>query len=581
MFYDPFCPVCRKSAPDFEKLYLAMKDSLAFGTVDATSNQDLALGEDIKAFPTFRLYRCNGKCSHKSHEGRLTYDEMISFVAFSTLRDATLFSNGIHARKSELSYQNLKLLNSLSTPSKSAFFKWMLVPSQGSMFFSTTPKLSTIPKLPRKIRVGKRELTLCNQIMEVNSANFNKKLKSFNGALVFFYAPWCTHCYSMLEEFIKASDLIDQSVGVMAVCNAEESAELVDRFYVGKIPTLKYFRKDMYLTDYIGDIKVDQLVKFMNDPNVDEDFLRLVTSHRPKGDLYEGEILTPIQKKKLWQGKDGSELIVEITTSNIDRTLKENDSFLLLFYACWNKVCVGLKHDYINLAKAVENTDVVLGACDCEEHVDVADRFLITRFPTLKYFRNGLPVRDYIGDYHVESILAFLKDPTKLQIAPRSVGLEMEKSEDVDVPDYWKGIEGGRSLLHLNDFNYKTLVEQTPAMLLMFYVPWCKSCTPVKREFGQAALNLSREIGAFAACDAERNNEIADTYFVMKLPTIKYFRNGKFVVDYKGKRTAKDFIEFMKNPPLNPDLPPIAPTSLKKSEEGGKSKESELNVIRE
>lgn len=117
------------------------------------------------------------------------------------------------------------------------------------------------------------------------------------------------------------------------------------------------------------------MVKFIKDPHIDEEFLLMVTRHKPYGDLHEGLVFTPTQKRKMmWSGKDGSGMIKEIMNENIDQMLKDHPSLLVLFYTCWSRICVGLKHDYVNVAKAVEKSDVILAAVDCEENVEIADR---------------------------------------------------------------------------------------------------------------------------------------------------------------------------------------------------------------
>lgn len=80
----------------------------------------------------------------------------------------------------------------------------------------------------------------------------------------------------------------------------------------------------------------------------------------------------------------------------------------------------------------------------------------------------------------------------------------------------------------------------------------------MKREFAKAATQLNFKNGVLAACDAERNNEMADMYSVIKLPTLKYLKNGEYVRDYAGIRKAEDFIAFMKNPPDKTVLKPMS-----------------------
>ncbi|KAF6210641.1 hypothetical protein GE061_013748 [Apolygus lucorum] len=564
MWYDPFCPVCRRSYVEFERFYQMVRGSLACGAINASENEDLARSQGIAAFPTFRLYVCNGRCSYKSYEGGLTASQMSAFVREFSYLDANLSSCMTKSAAQTKTAQVSIAIKHFFAPSNThiihRFVTYELVDNcikQFTRHLSFSSVSSTISHVPRMVKIGKTNLVITQNVMEINGANFKEKINSFENVLVLFYTTWCNQCGESMNQFMKAAELIGEDVGVLALCNGEDSLEIVDKYYVGKIPTLKYFRRGRYVTDYIGDVTTELIVKFMKEPHIDEEFLLMVTKHKPHGDLHVSEVFTPTQKKMMWEGNNG--LIVEVTTDNVETVIKENGSLLLLFYACWNRICVGLRHDYLTVAKAVEKSDVVLAACDCEEHVEVADKFLITKFPTIKYLKNGVVVRDFNGHWHSESILEFLQDPSKLQVIPKDGKRpKPQQMEDEGTPDYWKGVEGGDKILHFTDFNFKKLMNSNPAVLIMFYVTWCKSCTPLKREIGKAATQLSKDVGMLASCDAERNNEMADRFSIIKLPTMKYFKNGAHVSDYTGRRTAADIIAFMNNPRVAKVLPPLA-----------------------
>lgn len=242
MWYDPLCPVCRKSRPHFERLYEEMKGSIGFGTINAAANQDLAISQDIKAFPTFRLYRCNGKCSYKHHEGMLDYSQMKSFVSCTATKLQSLNnfiiqrSRGYSPCKQALSIDKI----TLNIVAKSGM---STIPCR---HITCSPLTQTISNLPKNIKVGNTKLFVNQNTMEVTGNNFNEKIKAFESVLVYFYTTWCVHCGLSLGEFLKAADLVEDTVGTLAICNAEESLEIVDKYYVGKIPTLKFFRKGRY-----------------------------------------------------------------------------------------------------------------------------------------------------------------------------------------------------------------------------------------------------------------------------------------------------------------------------------------------
>lgn len=65
-----------------------------------------------------------------------------------------------------------------------------------------------------------------------------------------------------------------------------------------------------------------------------------------------------------------------------------------------------------------EGGRVVMGKVDCDKESDIASRFHITKYPTLKIIRNGLSTkREYRGQRSVEAFTSFVKkeleDPIK------------------------------------------------------------------------------------------------------------------------------------------------------------------------
>lgn len=61
---------------------------------------------------------------------------------------------------------------------------------------------------------------------------------------------------------------------------------------------------------------------------------------------------------------------------------------------------------------------VVMGKVDCDKESGISTRFHITKYPTLKIIRNGLPAKkEYRGQRSVEAFTSFVKkeleDPIK------------------------------------------------------------------------------------------------------------------------------------------------------------------------
>lgn len=71
----------------------------------------------------------------------------------------------------------------------------------------------------------------------------------------------------------------------------------------------------------------------------------------------------------------------------------------------------------------------------------------------------------------------------------------------------------------------------------------------MKPDYISAAQQLETE--GFKKClamvDCTENPNLTETYDIQGFPTIKLFKNGKYVTDYKGKRTVDDIAQFVRS----------------------------------
>lgn len=106
---------------------------------------------------------------------------------------------------------------------------------------------------------------------------------------------------------------------------------------------------------------------------------------------------------------------VQITQSNIDMVLASNEVVFINFYAEWCRFSNMLMPIFDDAAEEVtkagyDTGKVVMGKVDCDKETTIATRFHISKYPTLKLFRNGLPAKkEYRGQRSVEAFAEFIK----------------------------------------------------------------------------------------------------------------------------------------------------------------------------
>lgn len=107
---------------------------------------------------------------------------------------------------------------------------------------------------------------------------------------------------------------------------------------------------------------------------------------------------------------DEDEGIPVLTTQNFEQFLKDHPYVFVKFYAPWCGHCKKMIPDYQRLAKRMaEETDgVPVVKVDATVEKDLAGKFGVKGFPTLKFFKNGQPI-DYKGARTENDIYNFIK----------------------------------------------------------------------------------------------------------------------------------------------------------------------------
>ena len=102
-------------------------------------------------------------------------------------------------------------------------------------------------------------------IIVLKGDDFQKALEHFDNVLVKFDAPWCGHCKAFAPDYVKiAAILKERNENVIcAKVDAPEEQELIEKYDIQGVPTLKLFRKDKSPDSYQGFRSVDALVDWV------------------------------------------------------------------------------------------------------------------------------------------------------------------------------------------------------------------------------------------------------------------------------------------------------------------------------
>lgn len=107
------------------------------------------------------------------------------------------------------------------------------------------------------------------------------------------------------------------------------------------------------------------------------------------------------------------EAVVTLTADNFDATIKENKAVLVEFYAPWCGHCKSLAPEYEAAAQAIsadEGITAVLAKVDATVEKDLATKYEVKGFPTLKFFTGDVDApSDYSGGRTESTIVSWLR----------------------------------------------------------------------------------------------------------------------------------------------------------------------------
>ncbi|XP_076261162.1 protein disulfide-isomerase A6 homolog CaBP1 [Rhynchophorus ferrugineus] len=231
--------------------------------------------------------------------------------------------------------------------------------------------------------------------------------------------------------------------------------------------------------------------------------------------------------------------VIELTPTNFDNLVVRGDEvWVVEFFAPWCGHCQSLVPEYTKAANALKGV-VKIGAVNADEHKELAGRYGVRGFPTIKIFgSNKNKPEDFQGARTADAIVNSALSAAKAKVKANLGGSGGSSGSS----------SGGSSddVIELTDSNFDKLVLQSDDMWLVeFFAPWCGHCKNLAPHWAKAATELKGKV-KLGALDATVNQLKASQYGIQGYPTIKFFAPGSksssSAEEYDGGRTSSDIV---------------------------------------
>ncbi|KAG6483701.1 hypothetical protein ZIOFF_060353 [Zingiber officinale] len=229
-------------------------------------------------------------------------------------------------------------------------------------------------------------------VVVLTEANFEKEVGQDRAALVEFYAPWCGHCKKLAPEYEKLGSSFKKAKSVLiGKVDCDEHKSICSKYGVSGYPTIQWFPKgSLEPKKYEGPRTAEALTEFVNTEGGTNVKLATIPSN-----------------------------VVVLTPETFDQiVLDVNKDVLVEFYAPWLVYllrcghCKHLAPIYEKLANAYKlEDDVVIANLDADKYKDLAEKYGVSGYPTLKFFpKENKAGEDYEAERELDDFVKFINE---------------------------------------------------------------------------------------------------------------------------------------------------------------------------
>eukprot|EP00898_Chlorokybus_atmophyticus_P008147 jgi/Chlat1/8333/Chrsp8S08092 len=241
-----------------------------------------------------------------------------------------------------------------------------------------------------------------SDVVQLTPQSFKSKVvQADQVVLVEFYAPWCGHCKNLVPEWEKAAKAL-RGIVTVAALDADAHKSLSSDYSIQGFPTIKVFTNGK-ASDYTGQRTAKAITDFA-----------IQTAQKLVNQRLSGKKgKSSGESGGGGDGGGGDEAVVKLDGGNFESLVVQSDDL------CGH--CKKLAPEWAKAAKKLKGK-VKLGAVDCDVEVDLARKYGVQGFPTIKLF--GVDKRrpeDYNEARTASAIITFAERQLESFIKPKPV----------------------------------------------------------------------------------------------------------------------------------------------------------------
>jgi thioredoxin 1 len=99
--------------------------------------------------------------------------------------------------------------------------------------------------------------------------------------------------------------------------------------------------------------------------------------------------------------------------------------------------------------------------------------------------------------------------------------------------------------VHITDADFESFVKEHPYVVIDFWAEWCAPCRAIAPIVEDLAKRYAGQV-TFAKLNSDENPRTVQSYMIMGIPTILFFRDGKLVDQVVGAMPRNAFEDRVK-----------------------------------